>query len=208
MILCLTEVPIIVNGKSQGFSNIRSSCKEIILSDATASLLCETGTVTLFVVQVHTLATVVVGAVSIQSCSFVFCVLPTEASPDETFEQKNASTPQPPYTLKAKTLSIDFLWQRDKSFVLRMALLVHQQTVPLESEGSWFKLLKVTKSHRIFLLLHTFMLSAHNAVWILASSENRGPYHQLISIAGPDGQLFSSAIHHATVLSLFSDTFQ
>lgn len=132
MILCLTEVPIIVNGKSQGFSNIRSSCKEIILSDATASLLCETGTVTLFVVQVPTLATVVVGAVSIQSCSFVFCVLPTE----ETFEQKNSSTPQPPYTLKTKTLSIDFLWQRDKSFVLRMALLVHQQTVPLESEGS------------------------------------------------------------------------
>lgn len=136
MILCLTEVLIIVNGKSQGFSNIRSSCKEITLSDATASLLCETGTVTLFVVQVPTLATVVVGAVSIQSCSFGFCVLPMEAFPDETFEQKNASTPQTPYTLMTKTLSIDFLWQRDKSFVLRMALLVHEQTVPLESEGS------------------------------------------------------------------------
>lgn len=208
MILCLTEVLIIVNGKSQGFSNIRSSCKEITLSDATASLLCETGTVTLFVVQVPTLATVVVGAVSIQSCSFGFCVLPMEAFPDETFEQKNASTPQTPYTLMTKTLSIDFLWQRDKSFVLRMALLVHEQTVPLESEGSWFKLCKAIKSHRNFLLLHTFMLSAHNAVWIPASSEKQGPYHQLISIAGPDGQLFSSAIHHATVLSLFSDSFQ
>lgn len=208
MILCLTEVLIIVNGKSQGFSNIRSSCKEITLSDATASLLCETGTVTLFVVQVPTLATVVVGAVSIQSCSFGFYVLPMEAFPDETFEQKNASTPQTPYTLMTKTLSIDFLWQRDKSFVLRMALLVHEQTVPLESEGSWFKLCKAIKSHRNFLLLHTFMLSAHNAVWIPASSEKQGPYHQLISIAGPDGQLFSSAIHHATVLSLFSDSFQ
>lgn len=90
-------------------------------------------------------------------------------------------------------LLINLLWQREE-LCLGCDIVTALGNSPAWIWRNWWKLQKVIKNRIDLLLFHICMLTADCCVQTPSASKTWGPYHELIPITEPDGQLSSSAI--------------